>query len=512
MKENLNFILVAISSLFFTFSYSQENYKKYEEYLPSSKCGEVIHYNYYSVSYCEEKKTSEWTIHIPLKGVVRRAKSFTQDPSGRGVSPYNYKGSGFDRGHMVPAADMKLNETSMRESFFMTNVLPQNAFFNRVVWKRLESLFRTKTLEWLKDKDNLTIITGHFGEHKEKFGPDEVPVPTHFYKVAFDMTKNRAIAFLIENKKGIKPLSDYAISIDSLEKLTGIDFFYKLDKFTQFKLEKLETSIVEGQNIDARSMTKKKQENEVAEKDNKREIDIKNWFYDLDKEKVVSNKRVALVIGNTDYKIDSYDLKNPVNDATLMKKSLEMLGFKTKLKLDLNRSELREELIKFKLEQKESDFSLIYYAGHAFQDDSGYSFLIPTDFVPGNDLENAALSINPFLKFYEASEKPTLFILDACRVENNSGLTKPLVEDPINIKLAYSTSFGKTASDNSYRSNTIYTETLSKMLKIDGLTIHEILYNTTRIVLDVTNENQVPAYYFGLKVDPLQFKKTNNKQ
>ncbi|MDA8923737.1 caspase family protein [Flavobacteriaceae bacterium] len=242
----------------------------------------------------------------------------------------------------------------------------------------------------------------------------------------------------------------------------------------------------------------------------KTSIDIKNWFYDNIKEDVVSNKREALVIGNTNYKNDRLDLKNPVNDASLIKKSLVELGFNVKLKLDLDKSELFEELKGFQLKQKESDLSIIYYAGHAFQDENGNSYLIPTDFLNDNNFENDAVAINPFLNYYDNSDKPTLFILDACRDTNNEGLSRPLIKDPLNIKLSYSTSFGKTASENENRMNTIYTSALSKILLLDGLTIQQIFHNTSKWVKETTNENQVPANYFGLNVDDLQFSKTNN--
>ena len=554
-------------------SFGQENYKLYEDYLPSSKCGEVIHYKYYSVSYCDENKLSEWSIHSPsvtMRGTEnRRGYGFTLDDEGRGASQDNWRNNPYDKGHLVPAANMRINKTAMREVFFMTNVSPQDMMLNRVGWKKLENDLRVKTAEWTEDKGNLTIISGHFGKIGE-MGEDKIPIPEYFYKIAFDITKNRAIAFLLPNKRTDKKLESFAVSISYLEKLTGIDFFYKLDSFTQFQLEKLETKLVK-QKTYTRVLSDDKKESKVVTINNynkkgiphylknveidpkksnsiysksvnysniksrgffsqkkmdynklnnyvdsqsytnsKTSVDIKNWFYDNIKEEVVSNKREALVIGNTNYKNDRLDLKNPVNDASLMKKSLVELGFNVKLKLDLDKSELFEELKDFQLKQKESDLSIIYYAGHAFQDENGNSYLIPTDLSNDNNFENDAVAINPFLNYYDNSDKPTLFILDACRDTNNEGLSRPLIKDPLNIKLSYSTSFGKTASENENRMNTIYTLALSKMLLLDGLTVQQIFHNTSKWVKETTNENQVPANYFGLNVDDLQFSKTNN--
>lgn len=304
---------------FFTsiFSYSQENYKLYEDYLPSSKCGEVIHYKYYSVSYCDENKLSEWAIHSPsvtMTGTEARFGTFKSDDEGRGASQDNWRNNPYDKGHLVPAANMRINKTAMREVYFMTNVSPQHKMFNRGGWKKLEQELRVKTVEWTEDKGNLTIISGHFGKIGE-MGEDKIPIPEYYYKIAFDITKNRAIAFLLPNKIIDKNLESYSVSISYLEKLTGIDFFYKMDSSTQFQLEKLATSDLAQNN------------NTGVLSENKAEIDIKNWFYDNIKEEVISNKREALVIGNTNYKNDRINLKNPVNDAILMKKSLIELGF-----------------------------------------------------------------------------------------------------------------------------------------------------------------------------------------
>ena len=122
----------------------------YEDYLPSSKCGEIIHYKYYSVSYCDENKISEWGIHNvskeSLRGITPRSRVYTPDDKGRGATSDDYRHSGYDRGHLVPAADMKLNETSSCEVGYMTNMTPQKPAFNRGVWSLLESKLREKTV------------------------------------------------------------------------------------------------------------------------------------------------------------------------------------------------------------------------------------------------------------------------------------------------------------------------------------------------------------------------------
>lgn len=500
-------ILILIFLPFFLFS--QEDYKSYENYFPSSKCGEIVHYKYYSVSYCDENKISEWAIYSLTNdnfndiGSVERTNNFRKDNNGKGSSLNNYRGSGFDRGHLVPAKDMSFNSEAINESFFMTNISPQSPSFNRGGWKKLENEIRKRSEIWLKNKDNVIIITGQYGEIGE-IGIDKVPVPQFFYKVFFDTTTNRSIAFLLPNSKVEKKLIDYIVPIGFIESLTGVDFFYKLDDDIEYKLENLDTGKTNWNEV---AIQNNEIKNEIKQDVG---VDLEGWFGDSSKENIIANKRSALVIGNTDYDVDRLDLKNPINDANLIYQTLKSLDFEVDLKLDLNKSDLIKSIIEFKKVQQKSDISIIYFAGHAFQNQNGDSYLIPTDFAIGNDFNERAVLINNVLKAYDTSEKPTLLILDACRELNNNGLVKPSITDPVNIKLAYSTSFGKLASDDQDKNNTTYTNALSLFFKIKGLSIYEIFHNTSKYVLKKTNESQVPAHYFGIKIEDLKFSKTDN--
>lgn len=224
--------------------------KNYEDYMPTSNCGEIIHYNYYSISFCEEYKLSEWTIHYltPDKlGTQKRTNDFRKDPqlNGRDASLSDFKGSGFDRGHMVPAGDMTYNKTCMSESFFMTNISPQLPNFNRGAWKEIEIQIR----EWVKEYDTAAIITGAIHEKYPKkitkWVGDSLPVPNYFYKIFIDIQRKKSIAFLMPNKKITREIDDYIISIRELEKRTGLDFFYKLNNRDEKLLEK-ESNIYGG--------------------------------------------------------------------------------------------------------------------------------------------------------------------------------------------------------------------------------------------------------------------------
>lgn len=205
--------------------------KNYERYMPTSNCGEILHYNYYSVSFCADDRISEWAIYYmtPSRiGKSKRTNDFRRDLNlkQRDASLNDYKGSGFDRGHLVPAADMSLDEQRMSQSFFMTNITPQDPSFNRVLFRSLESQFRS----WVYDYDTVVIITGCIDTSsiKQTIGDGKVRVPELFYKVFIDVNRKTSVAFILPNKKSEKTLFDYVYSIDYLEELTGLDFFYKL--------------------------------------------------------------------------------------------------------------------------------------------------------------------------------------------------------------------------------------------------------------------------------------------
>ena len=186
--------------------------------------------------------------------------------------------------------------------------------------------------------------------------------------------------------------------------------------------------------------------------------------------------------------------------------SFKKLGFDVILKENLDREQFLDAIESFKEKQDAYDFSIIYYAGHAIQDKNGNSYILPIDFSNKKEIEDAAVNISKLLNYFENSEKQCLLILDACRNTGNNGLPKPSIQDPLNVKLAYSTSFGKTASDDDTLDNTIYTSYLSKLFLIEGLSIYDILHNASKKVLSKTDKQQYPVHYFGISIEDIQLK------
>jgi len=201
--------------------------------LPGSKTGEIVRHTYYTLSYSEDHEQAEWVAYELTrdrldKNWVERASSFRPDPGVRteSATPNDYRGSGYDRGHLVPAADMAFNDLAMSETFFMSNMSPQVRGFNAGVWRELEECTR----DWARQFEKLYIVTGPILSRRAigQIGFSKVTVPAGFYKVLLAPEQHRAIAFVVPNEVSTKPLMEYAGAIDQVEELTGIDFFPKL--------------------------------------------------------------------------------------------------------------------------------------------------------------------------------------------------------------------------------------------------------------------------------------------
>ena len=209
--------------------------------IPTSTTGQIVRHTYYTLSYSEKDEQAEWVFYTltseMLNGKQKRTNDFRQDTLITSISaqPLDYKHSGYDLGHLCPAQDMKLNKTSMSESFLMSNMSPQKPSFNRGIWKKLEA----KVRKWAITEGRIYVITGGvLTSNKGKIGVDSVSIPKYFYKVVYDPNgQGKMIAFLIPNEKSIKPLRTYVVSVDSVESLTGIVFFPELPDTLENLLE-----------------------------------------------------------------------------------------------------------------------------------------------------------------------------------------------------------------------------------------------------------------------------------
>ena len=167
-----------------------------------------------------------------------RKNNFRKDPeiTKNSAALNDYKGSGYDRGHLAPAADMKYNSNSMSESFYLSNVSPQSANFNRGIWKKIEKQIR----DWSYMYGELIVVTGPILECENfgKIGNNRVTIPKWYYKVVIDPDNyKRNLAILIENTGSSNSVKSYVITIDQLEEFSGIDFFYRLPDLIEESFE-----------------------------------------------------------------------------------------------------------------------------------------------------------------------------------------------------------------------------------------------------------------------------------
>lgn len=195
---------------------------------------QVIEHTGYTVSYNRKRRNPNWVAYEltaeEVDGKEPRNGDFIPDPELKGAqaTDEDYKNCGWDRGHLAPAADMKWSKEAMEESFYLSNISPQNNNLNRGVWKSIEELTRDAAVK----HKNVLVVTGPvFTKEKGlgKIGKNKVLIPNGFYKVLLiNDCGYKGIGFYCENKAGKKKLSSYAVSIDSIEHITGIDFFHML--------------------------------------------------------------------------------------------------------------------------------------------------------------------------------------------------------------------------------------------------------------------------------------------
>ncbi len=193
---------------------------------------QVIKHEGYTVSYNSEYRIANWvayelTATEAKSKKTERSNKFVSDPQVKGATAMNedYTRSGYDRGHLAPAGDMKWSVKAMRESFYLSNICPQKPKLNRGIWKDLEEQCRL----WALDNGSLLIVTGPVitGDMK-RLGKNKVAIPKSFYKVLCYYTEKgyKGIGFLFENRDyKDNSLKSMVIPIDSVEKVTGIDFF-----------------------------------------------------------------------------------------------------------------------------------------------------------------------------------------------------------------------------------------------------------------------------------------------
>ena len=181
----------------------------------------IVEHIAYSVSYNHLFRQANWGAYQLTKmetiKVIDRSDKFKPDPLIKGTdNAIDYKGSGYDRGHLAPSADMTFSKSTMEESFYFSNMSPQNPSFNRGIWNNLEEQVRV----WAKEYDSLYIVVGPIlNDSLPKIGVHKVAIPKYYFKVILDNRKGhqKAIGFIMENKNSTLPIQHFAVSIYNVE-------------------------------------------------------------------------------------------------------------------------------------------------------------------------------------------------------------------------------------------------------------------------------------------------------
>lgn len=202
----------------------------------------IVEHTGYTVSFNSKRNIPNWVAYALTKeevgGTEPRAQHFLPDPDIRNCPTHDdYRNSGYDCGHMAPAGDMKWSEKAMKESFYLSNICPQNHNLNSGDWNFLEGHLRKMATQY----DTVYIVCGPIVSTSSKTigSKHKVTVPDAFFKAVLRQKGDSwsAIGFLFANEAGHKALSTYAMSIEDLQIVTDLDFFYNLPDEIEGKVE-----------------------------------------------------------------------------------------------------------------------------------------------------------------------------------------------------------------------------------------------------------------------------------
>lgn len=200
--------------------------------MPATNGNQIIEHLAYTLSYNETHEQADWVAYYLTKEEAvsdsfSRKDDFREDPEvSTGSSALSdYKDTGYDRGHLCPAADNHWSKDAMSESFYMSNMSPQNQSFNRGKWSYLEKEVR----HWAEIYDGVYVVVGGvLKDDLPTIGDNKVSIPNYFYKVILDYNGKKAIGFIMPNIPIEDSFKNYSVSVDSVESFTGLDFFINL--------------------------------------------------------------------------------------------------------------------------------------------------------------------------------------------------------------------------------------------------------------------------------------------
>lgn len=210
--------------------------------MPGGIPSQIKEYGNYRLSFNPTTHNPNWVAWVltgnHATGSIKRHNRFWTDESVDGCAQSSdYRNTGYDRGHMAPAGDMKWDEKAMEECFSMANIVPQAHTLNSGTWGKLEEKCRQRAVA-----DSLIVIVcGPVPDEPPMahIGLTGVAVPQRFFKVILSPTSipPKAIGFIMPNGYVEGGMQRCAVSVDSIESLTGYDFFASLPDDVESQVE-----------------------------------------------------------------------------------------------------------------------------------------------------------------------------------------------------------------------------------------------------------------------------------
>lgn len=231
--------LMALLFIFTQFVWSASWHPK-DQYSTSR---EKVSHLAFSLNYDHDHKNPRWVAYeLQQKHLVnctgRSSFGFIIDIklSERSADPTAYRSTGYDRGHLAPAGDMKWSREAMRQSFVTSNITPQTPSMNRGRWAMLEKLVRA----WASESSQLYVVTGPvLNDYLERLGSSIVSIPEYHYKVILRKRNGKwqGIGFLLNQSPQGQDLKNFVMPIRDIENITGINFFPHLSTSESIRLE-----------------------------------------------------------------------------------------------------------------------------------------------------------------------------------------------------------------------------------------------------------------------------------
>lgn len=237
----------------------QELQEQLLPYVPALRPDDyLIKHSLMVLVYDEEAEQARWVGHVIspqiITGQVGRTNDFRPDPQVRAGSAgeedyflkylqpdstYEYDGYGYDRGHLAPSADFRWSEIALSESYYYSNMSPQHPDFNRGIWANLENEVRAYL--YRHPENELIVFTGPVLKDDlpvQQRSPNQLRIPRQYWKVVYDPAEAEMIGFILPNEGSNYPVAKYAVPVDAVEEVSGIDLFPVLPDTEEERLER----------------------------------------------------------------------------------------------------------------------------------------------------------------------------------------------------------------------------------------------------------------------------------